>query len=278
MPLIAFSKDNLAGEVIARQLIERHQFDPQPEIVTPDTRYAFRNWKNKEGLQLIEIQTTHLFSDYLKDYPLFNDSDLLIFASTHRSAAVKPCVTTHLVGNWGEEAKLGGTPRELGFASAHALKCAYEFLSQPENAVEHFPPFMEATHHGPTRLNAPILFMEVGSSENEWKEEKPAVKVAEGILHVCKHWKESKGKVALGFGGMHYAPKFSKLELEEYAFSHIASKHVAPSMTKEMVEHAMAKTIEKVEIGIIEKKSLKSEDRHHVIQALEQANLPYLLV
>ena len=283
MPLIVFSRENLAGETMAGQLIEHHNFQQQEPLESGDGKYSWRNWKNREGLQLVELTTMHIFSDYLKDYPLFNESDLLVVASTHKSGAGVPALTAHACGNWGEENKLGGNPRELAFASAKALKSAYTFLSKNENAVEGFPFHIEATHHGPTTLKAPVLFMEVGSSEKEWGLPVPAKKMAEGILHVCRNWMNEKhpsigGKVVLGFGGMHYLGKFAQLEAEGYAFSHVASKHLCASVTQEMVEQAVAKTREKVEGAFVEKSSLKSVVRKSVTEALEGAGVSYELI
>lgn len=279
MPLIAFSKGNQAGETIARQLVEGHDFARKEDLPSGDGKYAWRNWEGPKGLKLVELDTLHIFSDYLKEYPLFNDADLLVFASTHRSGAGIPSLTAHLCGNWGEEHKLGGNPRQLAKGSARALKTAFEFLQAQAGRVEGFEIAIEATHHGPTSLAAPVLFMEVGCTEREWGMEEPARVVAEGILRVCEKWdRVEKGEAALGFGGMHYLDKFAQLEAAGLQFSHVASKHLAGQVTADMVRQAVEKTVEEVSGAFVEKKSLNASDRDKVVAALEEAGLEYELV
>ncbi len=278
MPLIVYSRENQAGETIAAQLLQRHPFSPQEPLTSPDNKYSWRNWKTPTGLQLVELTTMHIFSDYLKDYPLFNQTDLLIVASTHKSGAGVPALTAHVCGNWGAENKLGGNPRELAYASAYALKSGFHALEKHGADVEGFEIAIEATHHGPTSLHAPILFMELGSTEKEWGLSEPAGAVAEAIMQTAADWNGVRGKVALGFGGMHYLTKFADLEREGYAFSHVASKHLVPAVDAQMVKQAVAKTVEPVTHAFVEKKSLKSLERITVENALQEAGLEYELI
>ncbi|MFH1443422.1 MAG: D-aminoacyl-tRNA deacylase [Candidatus Micrarchaeota archaeon] len=281
MPLIVFSKGNPSGETISRKLVERHGFLPVEPISSGDGKYEWRCWE-RDGLKLIELTTLHIFSDYLKDYPVFNDADLLIFASTHKSATDSPAVTAHTCGNFGGGNKLGGNPFELAHASAFALKIASQFLAS--HPLENFPFFMEATRHGPTALKAPVLFVEIGSTEREYSDERAGEIVADCIIEVCSGWKKGQKansgyKVAMGFGGTHYCSKFGKMELEEkYEFAYVCSKHYLEEITPEILRQAMGKSIEKIEVALIEKKSMNAQVRGRLIAALSEANLPYELV
>ncbi len=280
MPLVAFSKGNLAGEVIASKIITGFGFEEQQPIASEDNKYSWRNWRGADGLRLVEITTMHIFSDYLKDYELFNEADLLVFASTHRSGAGVPSLTVHSCGNLTQDNQMGGNPSELAFASAKAVKCGYTFLAREENHVDGFTPAIEATHHGPTSLKAPVLFAEVGSTEKEWGNETACGKVADCIMHVCENWRgEQVERFVLGFGGPHYLGKFADLLLEKnWGFSHVASRHTAVKMKEGMVLQAAGKSLEKAGAAVVEKKSFNADERKKVIAEIEKAGLETLMV
>ncbi|VVB67172.1 D-aminoacyl-tRNA deacylase [Candidatus Norongarragalina meridionalis] len=196
-------------------------------------------------------------------------SDLFVFASTHRSESGKPCLTVHPPGNWGT-AEMGGNEREVQPTSAFAIKAAFLYLKA--HPVPGFDVFMEATHHGPGNLNAPCFFIEIGSSEKEWGNEEAGVAVAGAIEAVLAGWKKPAGKVALGFGGTHYCPSFSKMEAEGYAFSHICPKYALDKLDADMLAQAVAKTAEKVECGVMD--DCRGEQKRKVALLLEQAGIP----
>ena len=297
MPIIFFSKGNLAGENIAEQLIAKHGFEKQEDTLIGGGNFGkqedklvgghghknsggtvigggkrFETWSDG-NLKLVKLDTLHLESDYLADCKEF-ESDLVVFASTHKSAAEKQCFTAHACGNWGPEALLGGRPRELAMSSPKALKCAYLYLKS--NELPEFPAFVEATHHGPTRLESPVLFVEVGSNEAGWKNQEACAVAADCIMHVCKNYGREAGHPAVGLGGLHYAPKFSKLmEDEGHAFSHIASKHYASFIDSAAIEEAARKTAGPKPLFLIEKKSLRSVERLGIEDAVKQAGFEY---
>ncbi|MBI5224630.1 hypothetical protein HY989_02060 [Candidatus Micrarchaeota archaeon] len=281
MPLIAFSKDNLAGETIAKSLIGTYSFDPQPDLASEDGKYTWKNWKHG-NIQLLELTTLHIFSDYLKDYPLFNKDDLLIFASTHKSDTNSPALTVHTCGNFINSNKMGGNPSEIAHASASALKIAYQFLSK--NPLPNFPAFIEATHHGPTALKSPILFAEIGSTETEYANLEAGEIMARCLLEVCKEWKYKRkafdaDRVAIGFGGTHYCQKFTRLMLENnFEFPYIFSKYGMPEASAQTIKQALEKSVEPVEIALIEKKSMNAQTRDQLIASLKEVELNYELV
>lgn len=281
MPLIAFSKGNLAGETIAKQLVAKHGFVEARSILSGDGKFEWKCWE-KDGLKLVELTTLHIFSDYLKDYPLFNDADLLVIASTHKSEANSPAVTAHTCGNFGAGNKLGGNPGELAHSSASALKIASTYLAS--HTLENFPFFMEATHHGPTPLEAPILFVEIGSTEKEYADEGAGILMADCIMEVCSKWKKGEkadpgARTAIGFGGTHYCAKFVKMELGgKYEFAYVCSKHYLEEITPDVLMQALAKSEEKIEVALIEKKSMNATLRDGLIAKLKEAGLSYELV
>ncbi len=209
------------------------------------------------------------------------EPDLLIFASRHRSETAYPAFLAHTTGNWGKEANFGGNPNEISKASALLLREAYHALlfQRHIKEMENFAVDIEVTHHGPTALEKPLVFMELGSSEEEWKIEKAGLTVAHAILYTCIEYaellKKNRPKVAIGFGGTHYAPQFKKLlETKFVAVSFICPKYYIQDLTKEIVEQMVSNNLEPVDMFLIDWKGTNSADKQHLIPILEEFDIP----
>jgi D-aminoacyl-tRNA deacylase len=97
--------------------------------------------------------------------------DLLIFASRHTSKTARPAFLVHTTGNWSKAADFGGDPQSLSKTSALLHKAGFISLIEQKfpPALKDFSLDIEVTHHGPTKLDYPLIFMELGSSKVEWK-------------------------------------------------------------------------------------------------------------
>lgn len=206
--------------------------------------------------------------------------DLLIFASRHRSQTERPAFLTHVTGNWSESADFGGKPRQLAQSSAFLLKAGLWCLKQ-QLGFEHFSQFshfsldVEVTHHGPTTLEKPSIFMELGSSENEWNIEKAGELMARALIETCFTYLELKTneytQIGVGFGGTHYAPQFKKLISEKnVALSFICPKYFIKELDESMIEQMLKNTLEDVDCFIIDWKGTNSADKQHLIPLLEK--------
>jgi len=256
MPILFYSKLDPAGANVARVLKENFGFQKQ----TMFGDVAFGLWK-KGDLALAELQTPLLNADFLSNY---FESDLFIFLSKHKSESGKPCLTTHAAGNFGN-AEMGGNAGELCLTSAKALKTAFDFLQNKE-----LPAFREATHHGPASLKTPAVFIEVGSSEAEWKNEKYCETLAECALFVCNNYADCEAPVAIGFGGTHYCTAFAKTQ---FALSHVAAKHSLDFIDAKMVAQMVVKTSERVKTALVDWKGCSSTQRQKVVAACEANGL-----
>lgn len=152
--------------------------------------------------------------------------EYLIFLSKHQSEAGVKALTVHMIGNFGE-AKYGGKSRELCGATprvcANYLRALNKKNQSEGLAKQGFVVTMEATHHGPF-TKKDCVFIEIGSSPKEWKNDLAAKIVAEVVINETQ--KENKDKIAIGLGGGHYSPEFTKLVLRQnYSFGHICPKH-----------------------------------------------------
>ncbi|MBN1682309.1 D-aminoacyl-tRNA deacylase [Candidatus Bathyarchaeota archaeon] len=196
------------------------------------------------------------------------DIDYYVVASRHWAQSGKPSLTVHATGNFTDSITFGGNPYELQYVPANPMRNV--FLEILENPPSGFQVSLEATHHSPTQFKTPMFFAEVGSSELQWENEEVCSYLVDSIINGLDN--ESKVQVAVGFGGGHYCPKFSVLE-KDYAFGHIAAKYAISSLTNEMVEQMIKKSLNKVEIAFGEK-SLKGSEKKQIQSALDKVGIP----
>jgi D-aminoacyl-tRNA deacylase len=197
---------------------------------------------------------------------------LVIFVSRHSGVAGIPTLSVHTPGNLGN-AEFGGLPKRVSICPANAMKNALLELARrkEENNLQYEVSY-ECTHHGPS-LDVPAMFVELGSSLEQWKDLKAAEAVAHAAMAAIS--KESAYSVALGVGGPHYSEKFTKLALTTpKALGHIISKYTMPFVDAEMVKQCVRRTVEKVESAVFDWKSIKAADREKIITALKELNVP----
>jgi D-aminoacyl-tRNA deacylase len=177
------------------------------------------------------------------------DPKLAIFLSRHRSKMEEPTLTVHPIGNYGP-ADFGGKPRTLIPTAprfmTHLLRLIKKNLQQTDLEYQ---VCYEVTHHGPF-LTIPTLFAEVGSTEHQWHQKKPAEIIATSLLSLLAtyHYEQDFPQdipVLVGIGGGHYAPRFTDVAFEKnVAFGHmIPTYHIDEgNIDTEMIEKAMQST------------------------------------
>ncbi len=217
------------------------------------------------GLKLTETELGVLALEPVIDL----NAELVIVASSHKSVDGRPTLTCHTTGNWGK-AELGGKDETLSVAPALYLREALlELKKQQETLKLNYEVSLEATHHGPS-LDAPIIFVEVGSSEKQWKDLKACSAVAAAINRVYKISPENI-PVAIGFGGGHYCTTFTKRVLEgKIAFGHICPKHFCDSLDKGPIKQAVEKTFPHPDFAVLEWKGLSAEQRQKLMAIFEK--------
>ncbi|HJJ72139.1 MAG TPA: D-tyrosyl-tRNA(Tyr) deacylase, partial [Methanocorpusculum sp.] len=108
------------------------------------------------------------------------NADLIIVVSRHSSVNPVPVLTVHPPGNFGD-AQLGGNSKELGLTSPAWMKAV--LCNHAKFVPEGYRVSYEITHHGPTDFPAPTFFVEVGSTEKEWNDEKSYTAAAKSVLY-----------------------------------------------------------------------------------------------
>ncbi len=251
------------------------------EIISSTERLKY--FKNAQ-IYLGLTDSPLIFLDDLKLPDSCIDPDFLLFASRHKSETARKAFLTHVTGNWSSETVLGGEQKQLSKASAFLLRAGFlslkKQLSLPVNAeFSEYSLDIEVTHHGPTILKKPLLFMELGSSEKEWSIKNAGRLVAMAIMETMGEYLKLKKNlqvdVGIGFGGTHYAPQFRKLiDQKNMAISFICPKYYIKNLSNEMVKLMIDNTIEKVDYFIVDWKGINSQDKHYLLALLEEFEIP----
>jgi D-aminoacyl-tRNA deacylase len=188
---------------------------------------------------------------------LYPRADVFIFLSKHKSHSSIPTLTCHFTGNFSTDNPHGGYPRQIAIAYPSLLKGYLKAITAARQRVPGYEVIIEATHHGPTSINKPILFVELGSSEKQWRDENAAAVVCETLLGVLDNGFEHSEKIGIALGGTHYPQKFNKLLLEtNFALGAVASKYSLEAIDQQMLNQMIEKSIEKVTHVILDNKGL----------------------
>jgi len=230
-------------------------------------------------LEKLGIKVNYLEQDsiYSENIDKQINGEFYIFVSKHKSEKNLKSLTVHAPGNW-HSADLGGKPGKVCKTSAFFLKHIFQILNKKAKASGlDYQVSLEVTHHGPY-LENPCCFIEIGSSEQEWKDEKAAKVIAETINDAMFGFDKEKlkenWKSVILIGGGHYNQTGNKIMLNtDYAIGHIIPKYQFP-LTLNMLNEAINKTIPHPAIILLDWKGLGSYKKE-IIQLLEERNLKY---
>ncbi len=197
------------------------------EIVDPDSvdvANAAAGWR-ADGLAIRAFEERHL--DLVRPAEAFPDVDVLVFASKHAGESGK-LLTAHHTGNFGP-ADHGGKPNALARAAPNTHAAVVDALET--HAPGDYDVGIECTHHGPTDVGAPSLFVEVGSGPDQWADERAALAVGRAINSLrgeppdrAREGQTGVRRQLVGFGGGHYAPRFERIVREtDWAVGHVAA-------------------------------------------------------
>ena len=202
----------------------------------------------------------------------FFNPQAYIFLSRHSAESGIASLTAHTTGNFSSDAKFGGNGRELGRADPALLKNYMMALWKRREMVKGYEITMEATHHGPTSLQKPVLFVELGSSEKYWGDKEAAAVVAEALMESLTE-KQIWSRVAIGFGGTHYPEKFTKMVIEgDTAFSFIVPKYALGYIDEAIVGQMLQRTNAPVRQAVLDWKGL-GPHKEKVVSLVKQFGL-----
>jgi D-aminoacyl-tRNA deacylase len=266
--VILSSTTDLASRTLADALVEGEGFKSTGVNLLGEPVYQ------KDSFLLARFEGMIVFPPDLDEY--FNPQ-AYIFLSRHSADSGIPSLTAHTTGNFSNEAKFGGSGKELGRADPALLKNYLRALWGHRAEAPGYEITMEATHHGPTSLQKPVLFVELGSSEKYWGDKGAARVVGRALMESLRN-REIWTKIAIGFGGTHYSEKFTKLLLEEeYAFSFVAPKYALEHVDEGTVGQMLQRTNAPVRYAVLDWKGL-GPHKERVVTLVKQFGLEEIRV
>ncbi len=198
-------------------------------------------------------------------------ADAVIVFSRHRSEAGRKSLTVHHPGNPTMEAPLGGEPGVLARsypALAKALLLGLNDAAEETGLRETHEVTLEATHHGPTRPGKAIVFVELGSVEEDWRNPRGWETLAIAVKRALETLESLNCRPAAGFGGGHYPVKHTRIQLGDpgVCVGHVIPKYAfQQGLAEGAVRQALTKSFPgPAELAIVEKKSLKAAHRRLV--------------
>jgi D-aminoacyl-tRNA deacylase len=266
---IVVSRADSASEHIGERLLavgdwERREDETRPDAAGGGTYYR------TDGFELREFDDLHIELDDpaaafgsgasdASDESSADDAgaaepDFLVFVSRH-SGETGALLTAHVTGNFGP-APYGGEPETLANAAPGAEKRVVEALAT--RAPDGYDVGIECTHHGPTNVSVPSLFVELGSDEPQWTDAEAAEAVARAVLDLrgtgpdladdgvagAAGAPEESPRHVVGFGGGHYAPRFTRIVRDTaWAVGHVGADWAlddlgAPEANRGTIEQA----------------------------------------
>ena len=249
--------------------------DNNQDVRSSESKIKFLKCKKYNNLNLVVTDEELIHFRNIDKFEIPNN--VLIFLSKHASKSKIPALTSHFTGNFSTDKSLGGREFEIGIAYPSFQKVYMKNLFLMKNSLVKYDLTIESSHHGPTSSSNPILFIEIGSSEEEWQNKETAKMVCEcliqSIQNVNKKANTEELEIAIGLGGNHYPQKFNNLILtSNVAFAAIASKHNLRFINSVMLSQMLEKSIEKVTSIYIDKKGMGSE-KNRILSLLRTQEL-----
>ena len=258
-----------AGVNIKEKLIASGEFDARGENF--DGEPVFFHKSGAAGLYAIARDTV-----FAENIDRAVAADTFIFATRHEAAAAVPTLSAHAPGNFGA-ADFGGSDGRLCVAPSFLLKKALAGLEARKPAG--FAVTMEATHHGPY-LEKPAMFIEIGSAENQWRDDTAGCAIASVILDLIKA--PSGGSAvenpvpAAAVGGPHYCAAFNKLMFDSvYAIGHVCPKYHCDRLDEALIAQMAERASPPARMFFIDWKGVNAQARSKIIEIIEKLGFKY---
>ena len=185
---------------------------------------------------LVIIPTPAISADWLEEK---YDYDGFVFLSKHAAESGVLALTCHSTGNF-SEAKFGGNDRQIAVPHPYLQKAYLQTLKKNQSQFSEFQITIEATHHGPTALTKPCLFIEIGTTEKQWNDVLLCNSVA-SLVHQVMTQPVKESPVAICFGGTHYPSKFTNELLDgTYSLGTVIPKHALDNLDEGLFSHIIA--------------------------------------
>jgi len=221
MELLVAYQDDPAGNNMAKFLSQKMRKDGE----------IFRG----DNYDLLIISTPAISADWLEEK---YEYDGFIFLSKHAAESGVLALTCHSTGNF-SEAKFGGNNKQMAIPHPNIQKKYLQMLWENKSKFSDFQITIEATHHGPTALSKPTIFIEIGTTDKQWTDISLCNSVAMLVDKVLSENIPSNPS-AICFGGTHYPEKFTDELLHgKFALGTVMPKHALDDLDESMFFHIL---------------------------------------
>jgi len=236
------------------KLVVASKGDPAAQTILK----KFREKVREQDVRILEVEEESVNLPRLP-FP----ADEVIVLSRHSSESGRPSLTTHVPGHLNAGRLAVASPQTLKAALVELAR-AREELGLPHQVS------LEATHHGPTTLDAPVTFIEIGSTPEHWRDELAGEAAARAAIVALF---SEPCKKAVGVGGIHYCPLHTRVMLEtDVGVGHVIPKYAQTS--EELIEQAIQKTAGGVDLIVLDRKGTSAEQREACMNVGKRLEIP----
>ena len=256
------------------------------------------NKENKNNNKIIRLYTINSELIFTDDLDKKINAEIFVFLSKHRAEEGRASLTVHPIGNFGKNEK-GGKEKTLCTCPSFLLKNIFIELNKNVNG-SNYEATLEATHHGPF-IEKPVLFLELGSNENYWKDKNGALIVGKSLISAIekfnniqfnnnfennKNFKLNNSKInkkglennqesTFVIGGSHYNHVANKAMLKtDFSVGHILPKHNLEYFDEDILNQLMTKILPKPKFVLLDWKGMGKE-KQRVLDLLKNNNIKY---
>jgi D-aminoacyl-tRNA deacylase len=267
MILVVASLMDPASLNISRRIMEDYDFRKLDERFQGSP--VFEAEVEGKAVRLVTLSGELIFSQSLAGW--FSGFELVVFVSRHSSVSGTPTLSVHTSGNLGK-AELGGVSKRVSVSPAGGMRDVLVALARfKDEARVDYEVSYECTHHGPC-LDVASMFVELGSSAEQWGDLEAADVVARAAMEAVSRFGDFHDKAVVGIGGPHYSEKFTRLALEEgFAFGHMVPKYAVSVLDLEVLRQCVERTLEKVERVVLDWKGIRGADKPRLVELLTES-------
>ena len=203
------------------------------------------------------------------------DYDGYVFLSKHAAESGTLALTCHSTGNF-DVAKFGGNSQQVAIPFPSFQKTYLQNLWKNRTDFPDFQITIEATHHGPTDLNKPSIFIEIGTTQKQWND----VELCNSIAQIVKKTFEKplqQFPSAVCFGGTHYSQKFTNEIINgKFALGTVIPKHAIEFLEQSLFQHIIERNID-AQVALLDWNSL-GKNKQKVVELLSTTKLEVIKI
>ena len=201
--------------------------------------------------------------------------DRYVFLSKHAAESGMLALTCHSTGNF-DTAKFGGNPKQIAIPSPSLQKTYLQNLWKKRNNFLDFQITIEATHHGPTNLNKPCIFIEIGTTQKQWSDKALCNSVAQIVKQTIDQ-PPTNFPFAICFGGTHYSEKFTHQVINgKFALGTVVPKYAVELLDEDLFQHIVERNIG-AEAALLDWNSL-GKNKQKIMELLSTTKLEVIKI